>query len=424
MADGWLDDRQATNAFLRFGYVPGEPDLDPYLRGVELDERPGGDRAATVARGEAALSAAFDRCLARCEGDQHVLPLSGGLDSRTILAELLERVGTDRIQTVTFGVPGTWDYDIPKRIVRQFDFDGEFVALDSRTLRWSNELVADHCDPRQPVPVVERTVNRYAQKLTTEEEAVYWSGFNVETGATSMQSHRGWDRAVEDFLTRNTVCDSLEAPGVDPKATLPDEPLVSRDVLPYDQQLDYGLRQEYYSKPLLFPQNGVRLALPFMERPWRQFCLTLPPERRRNRRTFERILRSRYPELFSFPVDSHSGMALGTPTPLPQLKGLALRVLVRVAGALGREFAHPRRNYYDFESFFARADVAAWVESNLVDLADRDEFDWLRPESVWRQYRRGAPLGNELRLLLSLELYRKMWEGTSGTAAYWLRQPS
>ena len=46
-----------------------------------------------------------------------MVPLSGGLDSRTILAALLEAGLKDRITTVTYGTPGTWDYDIACDVV-------------------------------------------------------------------------------------------------------------------------------------------------------------------------------------------------------------------------------------------------------------------------------------------------------------------
>lgn len=408
MADGWLDDRRAINAFLRFGYVPGDPDLDPYLREVDLGARsPVGD-AALLDRGEAALSAAFDRCLAGVGGDTHVVPLSGGLDSRAILGELLGRVGTDRIRTVTFGVPGSWDYDIPKRITEEFDLEATFVPLDSGKLRWSDELVLEHCDPGSPVPVVERTVNRLSQERVTGEHTVYWSGFNVETGAIAMRGPESWDRACADFVTDNTVSTSLTAPAFDPASVLPSEPVVPREVLPFDQQLDYGLRQEYYSKPILFPDDRRRLALPFAELPWRAFCLSLPVERRRDRRTFERILQRRHPALFALPVDSNSGMPLDAPAPLPRLKGLAYSVLGMAPGPLGDRFRHPRRNYYDFDAFFARDEIRPWVEANLRDLAGRDAVAWLRPLGVWDRYLGGARLGTEVRLLLSLEVYFKL----------------
>lgn len=408
MTDGWLDDREAINAFLRFGYVPDDPDLDPYLRDVDfLARSPDGD-TALLHRGETALSEAFDRSLADVKGDTHVIPLSGGLDSRAILGELLRRVGNDRVRTVTFGVPGTWDYDIPKRIAERFDLDATFIPLDSGSLRWSNELVFEHCDPGRPVPVVERTVNRLSQERIAGENTVYWSGFNIETGAIAMNAPESWDRAVADFVNDNTVAGSLTAPAFDPASVLPSEPIVPREVLPFDQQLDYAFRQEYYSKPLLFPADCRPLALPFTELPWREFCLALPVEHRRERRTFERILQRRYPALFALPVDSNSGMRLDAPAPLPRLKGLAHSVLERIPDPLGVHFSHPRRNYYEFDTFFARDEIRPWVKANLLDLTARDAVDWLQPLEVWDRYRGGASLGTEIRLLLSLEVYFKL----------------
>lgn len=411
MSDPWLADTEMLNSFLQFGYVPREPTLDPYLRGVDLDGRHGGDRDALVERGEAALAEAFDGCIDEVGGRIHVLPLSGGLDSRTILGELLGRVGKERIRTVTFGTPGTWDYDIPKTITERYDLDSEFLELRPDTFRWSNEFVAAHCDYRRPVPVIERTVNRYSRELLADEDVVFWSGFNVETGAIAATSHGRWERAVSEFVSRNTVSSSLAAETFDAESVVPDEPLLPRERLPFDQQLDYALRQEYYSKPLLLPETDLELAVPFMERSWREFCLTVAPRYRRDRRVFKEIVGRRHPELFEIPVEAHYGLGLRAPKPLRVLKGLAYAARERLPAAVGGRFDHPRLNYYDFDALFRHGAVRRWVEGNLDDLSSREEVDWIRPTDLWERHVGGEPLGTEIRLLLSLELYFKMHAG-------------
>lgn len=57
----------------------------------------------------------------RLQSDQRiVIPLSGGLDSRAILAAALKCKNTSDILTCTFGPPGGYDYEIPKIITRQY----------------------------------------------------------------------------------------------------------------------------------------------------------------------------------------------------------------------------------------------------------------------------------------------------------------
>ena len=58
----------------------------------------------------------------------HVVPLSGGLDSRIILGGLLKKGLKDSIITITFGTPGTLDYDIGIHIAKQLGI--YYEALD------------------------------------------------------------------------------------------------------------------------------------------------------------------------------------------------------------------------------------------------------------------------------------------------------
>ena len=53
-------------------------------------------------------------------GAVHILPMSGGLDFRAVLGGLLEHIPSSQIVTVTYGIPGTWDFEIAKMISRKF----------------------------------------------------------------------------------------------------------------------------------------------------------------------------------------------------------------------------------------------------------------------------------------------------------------
>ena len=54
------------------------------------------------------------------EKEMNVVPLSGGLDSRAILATLSEITDPSKIYTYTFGSPGTWDFEIGNYIAKIF----------------------------------------------------------------------------------------------------------------------------------------------------------------------------------------------------------------------------------------------------------------------------------------------------------------
>src|SRR5690625_1850602 len=73
--------------------------------------------------------------------EKHVIPLSGGLDSRAVLAALLEFTNASNIHTYTFGTPGTLDYDIGYQVA---DIIGtNHISLPLNNYRYSMDELID-----------------------------------------------------------------------------------------------------------------------------------------------------------------------------------------------------------------------------------------------------------------------------------------
>ena len=133
-----LDDQ--IKAFLYFGYLPHVPEgvelepwaeprnefYDPELSSLSEDE--------LIERGVVALQAPY-RDLD--PNETYVVSLSGGLDSRSILGGLINAGLKDNIVTVTYGTPGTYDFDIGKQISKQMGLKHELIDLTTVTLEQS-----------------------------------------------------------------------------------------------------------------------------------------------------------------------------------------------------------------------------------------------------------------------------------------------
>ncbi|MFW5700924.1 MAG: hypothetical protein ACOCWM_04465, partial [Cyclobacteriaceae bacterium] len=81
----------------------------------------------------------FDQLLNENSSSKHIVPLSGGWDSRAILGALCERINNDEIETVTFGVPGQLDYDIGLMIGKKTGV--KFNSLDLRLIDFNWEAI-------------------------------------------------------------------------------------------------------------------------------------------------------------------------------------------------------------------------------------------------------------------------------------------
>lgn len=76
-----------------------------------------------------------------------VIPISGGLDSRAILAVALKHVNPNRIRTYTFGVKGSYDFEIGQQVAKKVGIHHDAIELNS--LRFTQEEmleVAKRCD--------------------------------------------------------------------------------------------------------------------------------------------------------------------------------------------------------------------------------------------------------------------------------------
>ena len=108
-------------SFLHFGYLPQIPrnlSSEPWAgnKSEACDTiRKSLDKPKLIAQGIHALKAAFQNII----GGMHIVPLSGGLDSRAILGGLLNAGLKKQITTVTFGTPGTLDYEIGSYVAKR-----------------------------------------------------------------------------------------------------------------------------------------------------------------------------------------------------------------------------------------------------------------------------------------------------------------
>ena len=156
------DDIAATE-FLLTGYVTGQETLFPHVKQIQAGEclviRPvasgGPPRLEThryyrylhgdvLAAEEGELSdvleemlvGVFDRLLKSTEGRTLVVPLSGGYDSRLVVA-MLRRLGRRDVICFSYGFPGNWESRISRSVAEALGYPWVFVPVSPRKWhRW------------------------------------------------------------------------------------------------------------------------------------------------------------------------------------------------------------------------------------------------------------------------------------------------
>lgn len=402
-------DTTGIGATLHFGYLPRvDPECHarPWarVRAADVARTPGLGRAELVARG---LEVFRTACGAPGDALQ-VVPLSGGIDSRFLLAMLLAAGLRERIVAVTFGIPGTFDFEIAAQVARAAGVRHEVIDLRTMAPTRAELLGAARTAPWSflfEVHYNRLVFQRFGRGPT------YWSGIlaNAMAGADLVVPCPDWAEAVRTFTRGTRLVRSIDPapPGFRPESALPVQPILTDTCLTYFEQLYLFVRYPGRNDPaMLSREHDVRA--PFRSPAWVDFMLRVPPAIRRGEGFYREIAARSNPALFALPVKNRLGFALDAAPWRVQLR----RGRLKLGRLLTERFpgrstpSDPRLNYVDFEHELRNGStLARVVEDSLQRLEAARVVDWIRPLELWRRHaRRLANHGDALTALASLKL--------------------
>jgi len=404
--------------FLYFGFIPRFVNkyIDIYHNLQQKDCEDENTRTESaeyyIKRGERELNNIFDRALESIDSkSDYLILLSGGLDSRAILGGLLDRVDSKQIQTVTFGTPGTWDFEIGRNVAKQAGVRNFAIDLTNPEWKWEeNALIETARRMEQPVQLFDSYVNQKIPEIFGEDFS-YWVGF---LGGTSTQPYHGtlsWDASKEIFskgkkFVRST---NITPEFYKPVESLPIQPFCDSEILSFEDQLHF-LRQNLLTRNILFRKN-YHYVTPFYDIDWIFFFSKVPTKFRVGYWLYIEILKSTYPQLFSLPVKNNFGFALDTFsfTTYPKRGLLKIKRITNASFPNLYLGVHPNINYIDFdEGLRERVNLRELIEKNLNELIDRNLITWMNIEDIWDLHqKRKANYADALLILTALELHMK-----------------
>lgn len=387
----------------------------------EAAKRPTFDASADalVEIGIDALQRTFDETARRFDArgmKTHVVPLSAGLDSRATLSALAssEHVDREQILAVTFGTPGTWDFDIARNVASEVDVRHLALDLTSDEFEWSPQLLEEYAATQvAPNKFFEGFINATVPATLDDADSVFWSGVMGDAVAgkeTQRTPAADWESACRRFAEFNRLTDErLRPPSYDPLTPLPTEPWLPSDKLDFRDQLTLGVERPCFLEPLVIsPAVADRYVRVFLQPEWLSFMLRVPREYRVNRKLFKRIVRRAYPNSFALPTDDANGLPLGTPKIRQAFRGLTTKLKFRFADLTGTPVTNPWLNYVDFESELRNTGrLQDVVRGYVSDFAERQAVDWIDVSGLWDEHQRGRDNNLPLRLVASMELYLK-----------------
>ncbi len=426
-------DPVALELFLHVGWVPGDHTLFHNVEclpgGATIESRPDGLRvqkqairrdesAARMDVAEAARRATdlFDQAVIEGLGRSGtpVVPLSGGLDSRAVLAALLRHRSPRDIVTLTFGVPGSLDYEIGNAVARRAGT--RHVELDLRTRDLDCDRLmrtADWTDAN--TDIVFPAVWTFIHDELGNSDVTYWTGF---TGDGIGGSHALPPGGSIESGKRKVIgkVRPLSFFGNDFRVEPHHLDMVSdgskfAETLSLEESVWFENHVERYTAHHLFMRH-MSHENPFMHPDLVSLFLSLPHEMRVAKRVFNPWVLDEYRSLFEgLPTADYGYARFATTTPrlvrtVARSQWTGRRIARRVASRLlPRRLAHPNTTYWPLtRDLRRRGKLDELAREMLNSLARRGLVDRRRLAQRHEAHRRGRSthtLG--LTLLISLE---------------------
>lgn len=392
-------DYSIVNTYLYWGYVPSSNDGDFFNIAPIRVESPSINYAGELISHEIANHTS--------NSSDHVIPMSGGLDSRLILCELLRCVPAHRISLFTFGIPGSYDYEIPAMIANKLGIKIERVNLNNVELD-TNKLVDSITSTNMWTYLFDSYYNRLVYHLFGKD-VIYWSGFmgnNLAGEHLDWYSGSSWDVARQTYISHERRCNAIQLYSQDYKPInsiiqSPDESIV-----PYIDQLDFRHRQPKCILPILSaPSQEYKQFFPIASNEFMNYMMGLPFKERKGEVFYRHLILSRCKCLNDIPVKRTYCLPL-------RYEG-SLRMKIKRYYVNGKRILlgrpSPMLNYYDFNTVFReRKDLRSLLESNLMELKNRNILPWLDIDLIKKNFFEAKmPIHDAISTLVSLEIYLK-----------------
>lgn len=302
-----------------------------------------------------------------------VVPLSGGMDSRIILAALCEITDASNINTYTFGVPGAYDYDIPNKIAKKigtkhYNFSAEDTVYTVEGLIRAAVASDGNTEVFHPL-VLNNVVDYYGSS------AIYWSGFagDLVGGAFGKELSSinpkqlliNYEKRGINFLTEHD--------------TLKLSPIISAgekmsDCVSAAEACFWVNHVERYTGHHIF-RNDMDLHAPFVDPILLKFFFTLPENERKGKKFFNESFSSMFQDVFDIPTKDYgykySKLQYRQTWHRSKfyLSALGWRLLPNI-------ITHPNIAYIDMRhAINQRNDIKNCVDNLFSDLAQRNIID-------------------------------------------------
>jgi len=342
----------------------------------------------------------------------HVVPLSGGLDSRLILGALLDHSEARELFTFTYGIPGSYDYEIGNAIAQEIGTRHTAIPLNKQSYLVEDEIEAAVRTDLQGVlfhhPPLSQLDSLFPGSL-------FWSGY-VGDAVAGSHLHEPPSSTLEEakriHLKNRTIVRSTRLHRCSDADLLErmDGGRLDPDLLTWDEQVLFDEACAKFTAPLVL-FRGFAFVTPLVNSPWMDFMFSVPTKYRLGQKLMIDIGRAAFPKLFDLPSKNRLGHRFDTPDVVVKATFWLNRVR-KLTHQFLPSVNYPSIQYSDFnEGIRSNPNLRRIVWDSIEDLRRRGICDWVDIDRIWQRHdRRIRNHGDALIVLASLELIFKARE--------------
>ena len=399
--------RPALGAFLKFGFVPGNETLFKSVQclpgGAEIEIQDGQCRIIkkfsyeNLINKEAYSDSTEDELIAQGKKrwlgiieklykptSEIVVSASGGFDSRAILAGLSEFTEAGNIKTYTFGMAGSYDFEIGNEVCEHLGT--KHTKLDLAQLAVTTEMLEKICALSDGNANLFFSVHLLPMIERFGSDVEYWNGYmGGEYAGSFMASEPSstYEEAIKNYFIREARKLRLEEPTPEELSEFAQlitaEP-EDKDKFSYDEQLDcYNKGERCWANHYFM--SGYNYVTPFIEDEWIEFILSVPEKYRVNKYIYKRMLIRSFGELFSLPSKINSGLGLGASAMQIKIRKIKNRIVSVLGGS------NPALNYMEIDKELRKESaVKGIIEKSLNDIKQRGIIEQEPLERLWSEH--------------------------------------
>jgi asparagine synthase (glutamine-hydrolysing) len=340
-----------------------------------------------------------------------LIPLSGGKDSRAILAAALEITSADNIITFSYGTKHSYDLQIAKKVAKKagvkniiipeekqnssklfeqtfYQHEGLFNAIPSLPFNgfenissYGNTIISGYIgDYIFGSNMHESMINQYLDKKTDIQKAQHQF---YKAGLFNNPDN------VQQCLNYTAINNSEKL--IDPEEiySIPGKQLVNKFVQFFLQNHIYNFT--YHT--CMVHKELFQYKAPFLDNNLVDFTLQLPHTLRHNQVLYKRFLKQYYPKLFNIPIKNNYGLKMNAPKWKKQLKYnyyiKTIWRMNRLSSLLLREDIIPDKtgNYINYGSLLRQnSDLKKFVKKEIYNNLNSNFFNVEKINQLFREH--------------------------------------